>query len=197
MDERHLEKSGSAHFALELFKFGAIALLIVLPIRLYVAQPFVVSGASMEPTFDSGEYLVVDELSYRFREPTRGDVIIFRYPKDPSKFFIKRIVGLPDETVTITGSEVTIVNRARPEGFVLPETYLDPKRLKSDFITVALSPGEYFVLGDNRRESSDSRYWGTLPRENIVGRAFLRLIPVARASYLPGGVEEAENAGRL
>ncbi len=190
METVPLEKSGSAHFALELFKFGAVALLIVVPIRMYVAQPFVVSGASMEPTFDSGEYLVVDELSYRFREPARGDVIIFRYPKDPSKYFIKRIVGLPDETITIKGSEVIVVNRAHPEGLVLPETYLDPGRLKSDFITVALSDGEYFVLGDNRKESSDSRYWGTLPRENIIGRAFLRLVPVARAAYLPGHVED-------
>jgi signal peptidase I len=186
MDERPIEKSTASAFALELFKFAAVALLIVVPIRTYVAQPFVVSGASMEPTFDSGEYLVVDQLSYRLHEPKRGDVIIFRYPKDPSKFFIKRIVGLPDETVTITGSEVSVINREHPEGLTLPETYLDPARLKSDFITVALSEGEYFVLGDNRRESSDSRYWGTLPRENIVGRAFLRLIPVARASYLPG-----------
>ena len=191
METVPIEKSDPKKFFLELFKFAAIALLIVVPVRTYVAQPFVVSGASMEPTFDSGEYLVVDELSYRFREPARGDVVIFRYPKDPSKYFIKRIVGLPDETVTIRGSEVVVVNHAHPEGLVLPETYLDPGRLKSDFITVALSGGEYFVLGDNRRESSDSRYWGALPRENIVGRAFLRLVPIARATYLPGHTESA------
>src|SRR3989338_9340260 len=87
--------------AWETVRFIFIALLIVIPIRLFIAQPFIVSGASMDPTFTDGQYLIVDEVSYRFNEPIRGDVIIFKYPKDPKKYFIKRIIGLPRHTVSI------------------------------------------------------------------------------------------------
>src|SRR3989344_5716676 len=89
----------------DLLKFAALATIIVLPIRAYVAQPFVVSGRSMVPTFQNGQYLIVDEISYRFHSPQRGDVIIFKYPKDPTKYFIKRVIGLPGETVEIKGND--------------------------------------------------------------------------------------------
>ncbi|MEK7208705.1 MAG: signal peptidase I [Patescibacteria group bacterium] len=139
----------------EIIRFVLITLIIVVPIRAYVAQPFIVSGLSMVPSFDNGEYLIVDELSYLLREPRRDEVIIFRYPKDPSKFFIKRIINLPGETVTI-GAE-----------------------------TYELKAGEYFVLGDNRSMSLDSRVWGPVPKNLIKGRAFLRLFPFNRLAYLP------------
>ncbi len=83
----------------EFIKFSLLALLIVMPIRLWIAQPFIVQGSSMVPTFQNGDYLIIDEITYRFREPERGEVIVFRYPKNPSQFFIKRIVGLSGETV--------------------------------------------------------------------------------------------------
>lgn len=179
-----------ANFFTDLIKFSLVALLIVVPIRLYIAQPFIVSGDSMVPTFENGEYLIVDEISYRFEEPARGDVIIFRYPKDPSKYFIKRIIGLPGDTVSLNNGTVTIANAQNPDGFVETGPYLAEGNQTYERYTVALAEDEYFVMGDNRPASSDSRSWGPLPRENIVGRALLRLLPLAHASVLPGSFSQ-------
>ena len=139
----------------------------------------------MEATFSSGQYLIVDQLSYHFDEPTHGEVIVFRYPKDPSKFFIKRIIGIPGDTVRIDGNKVTLSNTAHPEGVLLDEDYvlaMNPNTTLEE----TLGENEYFVMGDNRNASSDSRMWGVLHRENIVGRAFLRLYPLSTASVFPG-----------
>lgn len=177
----------SENFFTELLKFALVAVVIVLPIRLYVAQPFVVSGASMEPTFVDGEYLIVDELSYRLQSPKRFDVIIFRYPKDPSQFFIKRIIGLPGETVRIEGADVSITTTE--ENYLeLSEPYILHEGNRGR-LTMILEAGEYFVMGDNRPESSDSRVWGVLPRENIIGRAFVRLLPLEDLQLFPGAVK--------
>lgn len=169
----------------DLVKFALIALLIVLPIRTLVAQPFIVKGASMVPTFQNGEYLIVDQLSYRFTEPERGDVVILRYPKDPDTFFIKRVIGLPGETVELIGNKISI-QRDGDTSIVLTEPYVVPERLQSEYGVYALGEGEYFVMGDNRIESSDSRSWGFLTRDKIVGKAFLRLFPVQKFDVLPG-----------
>jgi len=172
------------NFFTELLKFIVIAAVIVLPIRFFVAQPFIVSGASMDPTFQNGQYLIVDELTYRFEPPQRGDVIIFRYPKNPSEFFIKRVIGLPGETVSIHDNTVSI---QEPDGtsMALAEPYVVNQGDGPD-ATYTVPPGEYFVMGDNRPESSDSRVWGLLPAQNIIGRADVRLFPIASASILPG-----------
>lgn len=177
-------KTGNKSSWWETIKFIILALIIVTPIRMFVAQPFIVNGSSMDPTFATGQYLIVDELSYHLGDPSRGDVIILRYPKDPSKFFIKRVIGLPYETIEIRGGAVTIKNEAHPEGITLDEPYI--KYPKNDTLSRTLGEGEYFVMGDNRAASSDSRYWGTVPRNLIVGRALLRLLPVASAAVLPG-----------
>ena len=176
-------------FVFEVFKIALIALIIVGPIRLFVAQPFVVSGASMNPTFKDSQYLIVDQLSYRFNEPQRGDVIIFRFPLDPSKFFIKRIIGLPNETIDIQNQTVTIITKENPKGFVLDESYLAQENTRSGFLRTTLSSEEYFVMGDNRGESSDSRSWGGLGREYILGRTFVRLFPVTQFSLFPGSIK--------
>ena len=178
----------SENFFAELLKFALIAVIVVVPIRLYVAQPFIVSGASMSPTFQNGEYLIVDELSYHLGDPERLDVIIFRYPRNPSEFFIKRIIGLPGERVQITGGNITITTAAGEE-LQLEEPYI-VNRGNGGRLDVTLSDAEYFVLGDNRPESSDSRVWGELPRENIVGRALVRLLPVSTLGLFPGDVEQ-------
>ncbi|MBX4195380.1 signal peptidase I [Candidatus Parcubacteria bacterium] len=169
----------------EWVKFAIIAALIVIPFRRYVAQPFVVEGASMDPTFHNSEYLVVDELTYHFKTPERGSVLIFRYPKDPSKYFIKRVIGLPGETVRIDRGRVTVVNQEYPEGFVLDEPYV--KLTKDDSGVYTLESGEYFVMGDNRAGSADSRMWGSVPEANIIGRPIIRLWPFA---ILPGNQDE-------
>lgn len=171
-------------FFVELIKFFILAVLIVVPIRMYVASPFIVSGASMDPTFATGQYLIVDKISFRMEKPKRGEVIIFRYPKDTSKFFIKRIIGLPGETVEINGGTVTIINK---DGDTLPplnEPYVEFP--KYDTLVVTLSDTEYFVMGDNREGSSDSRIWGPLDEKFITGRTFLRLFPVTKIGLFPG-----------
>lgn len=169
---------------LEIIKFAAIALIIVIPIRTFVAQPFVVSGESMFPTFHDGEYLIVDELSYSFNEPHRGEVIIFRYPNDTKRFFIKRIIGLPNEEVKIKNGGITIINKENPNGFTLDELYINERFDTTE--SFKTGDGEYFVMGDNRNKSSDSRTWGVLQNKLIIGRAYLRLLPFDKISYLPG-----------
>lgn len=171
----------------EIIRFSVIALIVVIPIRIFIAQPFIVSGASMDPTFANGQYLIVDQLSYRFEVPERGDVIIFRYPRDTSKFFIKRIIALPGETIKIDGNDITIINPEHPDGFELNEFYV--KTMRPDTVLETdLLDGQYFVMGDNRDFSSDSRVWGVLPEDHIVGRAYLRLLPADEIGLLPGKV---------
>lgn len=180
-----MQEESRENFFIELLKFALIAIVIVVPVRLYVAQPFIVSGASMEPTFDNGQYLIVDELSYRLEDPKRGDVIIFHPPgQSQGAYFIKRVIGTPGEVVHITDSAVSITTVGGVE-ITLDESYI--KNIgNGKTMRVALGPGEYFVMGDNRPESSDSRYWGVLPQENIVGRALLRLLPLQSIDILPG-----------
>ncbi len=180
------------HFFKDLIKFGILAFIVVLPIRFFVAQPFIVSGASMDPTFETGEYLIVDQLSYRIGEPERGQVVIFKYPKDPSKYFIKRIIGLPGESVEINGTTVTIKNKTYPNGFTLDEPYISEVNEKEDNIKVTLKDTDYFVMGDNRRQSSDSRVWGTLPRNLIIGTPLIRLFPFQKISVHPGTFRESK-----
>ena len=164
----------------EILKVFFISLAVVVPIRMFVAQPFIVSGASMEPNFYNREYLIVDELSYYFRNPQRGDPIIFHYPKDPRQFFIKRVIGLPGETIELRNGKVLIFHAVHSDGLILSEPYLPPTHETGPNMKVTLGPAEYFVLGDNRSHSSDSRTWGELERQLIVGRALLRAWPPGR-----------------
>lgn len=170
-------------FVVELAEVVIISLAIILPIRYFLIQPFYVKGASMEPTFDDREYLIIDELSYRFRAAERGEVIVFRYPNDPRQYFIKRIIGLPGETVTVRDNQVIIESAGHPEGFVLDESvYLPPDRKTSGNKSFTLGPKEYFVLGDNRGSSLDSRTFGLLDEKYIVGRVWIRGWPLDRAT---------------
>ena len=137
-------------------RFTVICVLIVIPIRLWIAQPFIVSGASMDPTFKNGDYLIIDELSYQFSGPEKNEVVVFRYPLQPNRFYIKRVVGLPGETMTIDGKKTV------------------------------LEDDEYFVMGDNRNNSSDSRMWGPVQENFLIGRALVRLFPLNKIGILPG-----------
>lgn len=168
----------------EIATFLVLAAIIVLPVRFFVAQPFVVEGESMYPTFDSGDYLIVDQLTYRFGEPGRGDVIVFRYPNNPKVFYIKRVIGLPGETVSITEGKVSIL---KPDGttLTLDEPYVVTEDATYTESTV-VGTGEFFVMGDNRPRSSDSRVWGLLPEKDLMGRAFLQLLPAGDIGLFPG-----------
>lgn len=171
----------------DLFTLALLIVLVVIPIRLFIISPFVVDGDSMHPTFDNLDYLIVDEFLYYFRAPERGDVIVFRYPGNPSNFYVKRIIGLPGETVSINRGTVSI-SGTNGESFTLSEPYVvseDATYTKN----VSLSADEYFVMGDNRPNSSDSRIWGPLPKKNIIGRVDLRLLPVKNAGFFPGAAD--------
>ncbi len=182
-----------------LFGYTVLALGFALFIRFFIAAPYVVSGASMEPNFQDWNYLLVDRVTYDLSAPQRGDVIVLNLPEDTNRALIKRIIGLPGETVVLSGTAptVTIINSAHPKGFTLAEPYLDPQDLggASD-MTVTLGPDQYFVLGDNRKVSADSRLWGILPRSDIVGRVLLRLYPLNELSALPAFARYAQDSTR-
>ncbi len=185
------DKKAKGGFWSEIIKFTLIAVVIVVPIRVFIAQPFIVSGASMDPTFKNGEYLIVDQLSYRLEQPKRESVIIFRYPKKPSTFFIKRVIGLPGEKIEIEKGVVKVINEENPKGFILTDDYVDPNNKKYDDFEIDLGSEEYFVMGDNRLGSLDSRAWGPVKEDLIIGRPIIRVLPFDKASIFPGALEEA------
>jgi signal peptidase I len=168
----------------EIVIFVLIAVCIVLPFRVYIAEPYLVDGRSMDPTFKTGDYLIVDKLTYRRSDPKRNTVVVFHYPNDPKKSFIKRIIGLPGETVEINDNEVKIYNTENPNGFKIDQSYVEHQM--SSNLKVKLSSDEYFVMGDNRAESFDSRSWGPLKRSFISGKPILRLFPFSEVSVFPG-----------
>lgn len=170
------------------WRFTIIVLIIFLSIRFFVAEPFLVSGASMDPTFATNDYLIVDELTYKFQEPKRGDVVVLRPPFETKKYFIKRIIGLPNERVVVKDGKTTIYNSEHKEGLIIDESYVEFTSNKN--VDKTLGSEEYFVMGDNREVSFDSRSWGALPREDITGRALLRLYPFDKIGVFPGGLEE-------
>ncbi|MEK7669109.1 MAG: signal peptidase I [Patescibacteria group bacterium] len=168
----------------EFVRYAIIALLIVIPFRIFIAQPYVVSGSSMDPTFKDADYLIVDQLSKRFEEPARESVVIIKYPKDPSKFFIKRLIAFPNEKVEIKDGIVTVFNDVNPGGITIKDPYVVFK--KSENFTAQLAEDEYFVMGDNRAGSSDSRIWGPVPKKYIIGRPIIRLMPLNKINVWPG-----------
>jgi len=174
----------------ELLRFAIIAVAIIVPIRMFIAQPFVVSGSSMFPTFEDKQYLIIDEISYKLNKPKRDDVVVFKYPNDTTKFFIKRIIGLPNETIDIKGNEITIINEEHPEGFKLEQPFV--KNISDNNLHRKLTENEYFVMGDNRSGSFDSRSWGPVPKKLLVGRAFLRLLPINKINLFPGKYKQLE-----
>lgn len=164
-------------FVGEALRIVVISLLIILPIRYFVTQPFFVRGASMEPSFLDGDYLIIDELTYRFHEPKRGDTVVFRFPGDPSQFYIKRVIGLPGETVQVHNGNVYIQRQGDEQPWKLGEPYLKGMQTPGE-ITSRVEDNKIFVMGDNRGASYDSRHWGSLPLSSVIGRAWARPWPI-------------------
>ncbi len=190
---------GVGGFVLEIIKIIFLAFLIIVPIRVFLFQPFFVQGASMEPNFENGQYLIVNEFGFKkttigfgdikffsvgaFRAIPRQKVVVFRYPKDPSKFFIKRIIGLPGERIEVKDGGYRIFNAEHPDGFSPDESAYLPKGVKTaGDISMTLKNNEYFVMGDNRPFSSDSRVWGVVSDDNIIGEVLLRAWPLNQIS---------------
>lgn len=198
LNEQHEDKSGNEpqnnkgqnfffkkqlYFLWDFLKIVLIAAIIVLPIRYFLFQPFIVKGESMVPSFQSGDYLIVDEISYKFKDPQRGDVVVLKYPLDPSQRFIKRIIGLPGETIEIENGKIEIIKDGK--NITLDEKKYLPENLITDGdIRLTLPENKYFVLGDNRPFSYDSRRWGPLPKSDIVGKAILRVFPITDISFI-------------
>jgi len=173
------------YFLWDLLKTGVIVFLIAFSIRYFLVQPFIVEGNSMLPNFVDQEYLLAEKISYIISQPKRGDVVIFKPPANPSQNYIKRIIGLPGETVEVSAEGVKIINTEHPNGISLGEEYIPEGTItrplnNDDKTSTVLGDGQYFVLGDNREHSSDSREWGTLPRTNMIGRAWLTIKPLDR-----------------
>jgi signal peptidase I len=172
-------------FVWETLKIVIIALAIVVPVRYFLFQPFFVRGQSMEPNFENGDYLIVDELSYRLRAPERGEAIVFKYPFDTTQRYIKRIIGLPGETVEIKDGKI-IIDEVNKEQLILNESdYLASDVLTAGNLKITLGNEEYFVLGDNRPVSSDSRRWGVVPKSDIIGRVYFRAWPFENFEKIP------------
>ncbi len=193
------EEYGLSGVIWEIVKMVFWVVVIIVPIRVFLIQPFFVQGASMEPNFEDREYLIINELGYKtteigfgknsalftvrpFREFKRGDVVVFRYPKNPKIFYIKRIIGLPEEKIEIKNGEIKIFNSENPDGFILDESdYLTKSVETIGEISLKLKD-EYFVMGDNRQYSSDSRSWGPVPEKDMMGKVILRAWPIGKAS---------------
>jgi len=166
-------------FIWEITKITIIALIIVIPIRVFIFQPFFVSGASMEPNFHNLDYLIVDEISYRLGEPHRGDVIIFYNPNNTSQRFIKRVIALPNETIKIQAGNVYIQQPQENEFVLLDEAEYLAEGIKTNRDQVIiLNENQYFVMGDNRNSSYDSRFFGPLDEKHIIGRNILKLLNI-------------------
>lgn len=168
-------------FFLEAIKVIVLAGITITLVRYFLFKPFYVKGQSMEPTFLSSEYLIIDELSYRFREPERGEVIVFRAPVAEKDYYLKRVIGLPGERVKVVDNKVIIYNETYPEGIVMEEGYLGEDTEGN--ISFSLGSDQYFVMGDNRDASFDSRRFGPISRDMIVGRTWLRGWPFGRAGF--------------
>lgn len=183
---------------LEWAKVIAIAIAIAIPVRYFIAEPFIVNGPSMDPTFSSGQFLMVDRVSYRFHAPKRGDVVVFKYPYNENIYYIKRIIGLPGERVIIENGKVSIDTASGTQKIILNEPYVKPYHYSKESVILPAGGGylkdrEYVVLGDNRAESSDSRSWGILNMTNVVGRPFIRLMPLQAIAIYPGQYHEETN----
>lgn len=167
-------------FIFELIKTVLISLAIILPIRYFVIQPFYVNGASMEPNFHDNDYLIINELVYRFSEPDRGDIVVFKNPRNKQEFFIKRIIALPGEKIKIYNNQIFIYNKENPDGILLTEEYLPEGRITRGNEVIELGENEYYVLGDNRERSLDSRIFGPIEKELITGKVWVRGWPLDR-----------------
>ncbi len=165
-------------------------LIIIKLIQSFIIQPFLVDGGSMLPNLQSGELLLIDKLTFDVNNLKRGDIIVFRHVKNDQydgRFFIKRLIGLPGDTVTVENGVTTIYNKENPDGMILDESFIKHKdNIKN--LNITLNNNEYVAFGDNRAESYDSRSWGVINKKDISGKAVFRIYPFNEITTDPGRV---------
>lgn len=173
-------------FVIEVIKVVIVSLAIIIPVRYFLIQPFYVKGASMEPTLEDYQYLLIDEISYRVSGPNRGDIVVLKNPRNPREFFIKRVIGLPQERLIIQNGSITIYQQGKKEKITLQEPYLIEYSFTTGSVDVSLRENEYYVLGDNREASLDSRVFGPIDRKYIIGRTWIRAWPFGKMTrFIP------------
>lgn len=182
-----------ATFIFDTLETLVVALAMFAVAYLFLFQPHQVNGNSMLPSFEDKDMLITEKVSYYFREPRRGEVVIFKYPRAHEYDYIKRIIGLPGESITIDQGRVRIFNENYPNGYYLDEPYIgnsltEGGPLLREGRTFDIPEDEYIVLGDNREMSSDSRDWGTVSKQELVGKAWLRYWPPQTLAF----IEKAE-----
>lgn len=173
-----------AGFFLDIIETIVIALAVFVVVYLFLFQPHQVKGNSMVPNFHDGEYILTDKITYRFRAPQRGEVIVFKSPRNQEIDFIKRIIGLPGEKVKLNNGDIFINGKKLTENYFLDPISTRPGSVFKEGQENLIPLNNYFVLGDNRSHSSDSREWGTVSVENIIGKAFLRYWPLNKIDLI-------------
>lgn len=176
-------------FFYELMKLVLIVIILAAAIRYFLISPYQVDGNSMVPTLADKDYLLVEKVNFVFKQPARGDIIVFRYPLNPKVNYVKRIIGLPGEKVLIKAGKISIVNSQYPSGIELQEGYISTDVTTSVMGDLGekswkINTNEYFVLGDNRAHSDDSRSWGIVPKENILGKVWLEVYPTNHFGFV-------------
>ncbi len=199
INNQEVEYYGVGTFIWEVAKVFFWALVIIIPIRVFLLQPFYVQGASMEPNFTDGDYLIINEFGLKktevgvkdhvffkvepFFDLKRGEIVVFHYPRNPSQIFIKRVIALGGEKIKLENGQIWIFNDEYPGGVLLDESvYLDPDVFTKGSVEIKLAEDEYFVMGDNREFSHDSRAWGPVNKSEVIGKVLLRAWPFDNVS---------------
>jgi signal peptidase I len=196
--EEEKPSKGALHVVWEIGKTILIAAAVVFFINTFVFQAYYVSGNSMNPNYHDGDYLLISKFPTSMRNIAgifgqkgnlnlkRGDILVFRPPEAPNLFYIKRVIALPGERLTLKDGVFTIYNKDNPNGMVLKEPYIDPRYKTEGEVDEVIAPGHVFMVGDNRSPggSYDSRAWGQLNQDAIIGNAFFRLIPLNNIGFI-------------
>lgn len=172
------------NFFLDFLETIVVALSIFVVVYLFIVQPHEVKGSSMEPNFHNNDYILTDKISLKLHEPNRGDVVIFKAPKNPEVDYIKRVIGLPGEKVKIQNGEVFINDKKLNEPYLVDKTNLFPGSFVQEGISIPVPEGKYFVMGDNRSHSSDSREFGPIVNNLIIGKAIFRYWPMNKLGLI-------------